>query len=524
MTTQDYDAIVIGSGIGGLTTAALLARLRGMRVLVLESHFKLGGFTHTFQRKGFHWDVGIHYIGGLHEGGRLRGIFDLVTGDTMKWQQMPHVIEVFHYPELTISVPSDPREYAAELASHFPAEADAISAYLTDVRAVSAWYGQEAYSWSAPAAIRMGLRLAGRRMRRLGTLTTAEYLAQRFTDPRLRAVLASQWGDYGLGPKESSFAIHSLVVAHYLKGAFYPVGSSKTIADGAVRVIEAAGGDCRVNHRVQQVLIEGGRAVGVRVAVKKGREPAVVDFRAPLVISDAGALTTARDLLPDGAAPRLTAATRAAGPSIASVVLYLGLKDSPESLGFHGENHWYFRGFDHDAMKAGSAQVLAGRPLGAYLSFPSLKDPAATRHTAEIITFADYAAFEPWAGSRWMRRGEEYAALKERIGDGLLQLVEEHHPGLSDLVEYREVSTPLTTEELTGHPGGQIYGMPATPERIRNRWVPVRTEIPGLLLTGADVCSPGVAGALMGGAFAAGVVMGAKGLPEIFSAARSTAL
>jgi phytoene dehydrogenase-like protein len=122
-----------------------------------------------------------------------------------------------------------------------------------------------------------------------------------------------------------------------------------------------------------------------------------------------------------------------------------------------------------------------------------------------------------------MRRGEEYAALKERIGEGLLGLVEQHHPGLSDLVEYREVSTPLTTEELTGHPGGQIYGMPATPERIRNRWVPVRTEIPGLLLTGADVCSPGVAGALMGGAFAAGVVMGAKGLPEIFSAARSTA-
>ncbi|HSF37115.1 MAG TPA: NAD(P)-binding protein, partial [Nocardioides sp.] len=104
----DYDVIVIGSGIGGLAAGGLLVRLDGRRVLVLESHFKLGGFTHTFQRKGFHWDVGIHYLGGLRPGSTLRGLFDLVCGPGLKWQQMPHVLEVFHYPDLTFEVPSDP--------------------------------------------------------------------------------------------------------------------------------------------------------------------------------------------------------------------------------------------------------------------------------------------------------------------------------------------------------------------------------------------------------------------------------
>lgn len=520
MTQRDYDAIVIGSGIGGLTTAALLARLRGKRVAVLEAHFKLGGFTHTFQRKGFHWDVGVHYIGGMHEGSPLRGVFDLVTGGTMKWQQMPHVLEVFHYPGLTVRVPSDPREYAAELASHFPDEADAITAYLADIRAVSRWYGQEAYSWSAPVPLRLVIGLAGRRQRRMGTQTTAAYLAERFRDPRLRAVVTSQWGDYGLPPAQSAFAMHALVAAHYLKGGFYPVGSSKTIAEGAVAVIEAAGGTCLVNHRVEEVLIERGRAVGVRVSVKKGRTPQTVELRAPLVISDAGAHVTAHQLLRPGAAPRLQSAVAQTTPSIASVVLYLGLKASPETLGFQGENHWYFRGFDHDTMREQSQGVLQGHPPGGYLSFPSLKDPAATRHTAEIITFADYADFERWAGQRWMRRGADYDELKSRIAEGLLDLVEEHHPGFRELVELQELSTPLTTADLTGHPGGQIYGLPATPERLRRRLLPARTEAPGLLLTGADVCSPGVAGALMGGVFAAGVAMGARGFPEIMRAAR----
>lgn len=520
---DSYDAIVIGSGIGGLTAAALLAKLERKRVLVLESHFKLGGFTHTFQRKGFHWDVGIHYLGGLAEGQTLRGLFDLVTGGHVKWQQMPHILEVFHYPGLTFEVPSHPREYAAALTAAFPAEAEAIAQYFTDVRRASDWYGRESFRWSAPWALRVGLGGLGLRDRRLGLMTTREYLESRFIDERLRAVLASQWGDYGLPPGRSAFAVHALVVQHYLRGGWYPVGTSKGIADGAREVIEAAGGACLVNHHVDEVIVEQGRATGVRVTYKKGRGPRTATFTAPLVISDAGAHTTATRLLPAGTAPRLTAQVERSRASVATATVYLGLRDSPATLGFTGANHWFYESFDHDANAASAHRAIEGHPTGAYLSFPSLKDPQATRHTAEIITMADYDVFADWAGAAWKRRGEDYDALKERIADGLLAVVEREFPGFGDLVAYREVSTPLTIEDFTGHRRGQIYGIEATPERIRSQLVPALTEIEGLYLAGADVCSPGVAGAMMGGVFAVASILGAQGFPRIMARAKREA-
>ena len=204
------------------------------------------------------------------------------------------------------------------------------------MRRASTWYGRETYRWSTPPLLRAGLGVAGLRDRRLSLTTTKDYLEHHFTDPRLRAVLSSQWGDYGLPPSRSAFSMHALVVQHYLHGGWYPVGSSRTIADGAKEVIESRGGACLVDHTVEEILVEDGRAVGVSVSYKKGRGPRHATFRAPVVISDAGAHTTATRLLPPGSAPGLAAAVASAEPSVSTVTLYLGLRDSPATLGFTG--------------------------------------------------------------------------------------------------------------------------------------------------------------------------------------------
>jgi phytoene dehydrogenase-like protein len=519
---SDYDAIVIGSGIGGLAAAALLARLRGLRVLVLEKHFRLGGFTHEFERHGYRWDVGVHYVGGMGAGGSSRPLMDLITGGELEWTQMPEDFEVFHYPGLQFRVPSDPRRYRRRLTDAFPDEARAIKAYFRDVARAASWYGMESWSWNG-GLVGSAVGTAARARRRLGLQTTERYLARRFADARLRALVASQWGDYGLTPSRSAFAVHALIVQHYLQGGWFPRGGSEAIAAACRVVIESAGGHCRVNHEVRRILIENGRAVGVDVHVRRGRGGSRVELHAPVVISDAGAHTTYTRLLPEGVGTGLATRVAAAEPSMSAVTVYLGLSRSASELGMAGENHWFYTGFDHERVLDGGPLLLEGQPSACYLSFPSLKDPDATRHTAEIISFAAAEDFSRWTGTRWMRRGADYLALKKRLTDGLIGFVDDRLPGFADLVDHVEVSTPLTVESFTGHRSGAVYGLAGTPERLRGKLVGARGPVDGLLITGADACCAGIMGAVMGGVFAAGAVIGAAGVPRIMAAAARTA-
>ncbi|HRP70686.1 MAG TPA: NAD(P)-binding protein, partial [Turneriella sp.] len=140
---EKYDTIFIGSGIGTILAASLLARYRNEKILILERHFKLGGFTHVFKRKNkFYWDVGIHYIGNLEEGSILSKLFDLLSGGTLKWQKMPDIFEKFVYPDFTFAVSSDSERYKADLKQMFPQEAANIDAYFDDIKKVNTWFGR----------------------------------------------------------------------------------------------------------------------------------------------------------------------------------------------------------------------------------------------------------------------------------------------------------------------------------------------------------------------------------------------
>src|SRR6266446_6479183 len=141
MPMTPYDAIVIGSGMGGLTVAAIMARVKGWRVLVLERHFRAGGFTHTFKRPGgWEWDVGLHYVGGMEPGGMGRRLFDFVTAGGVRWNPMPDAYERFAYPDFEFSVPKGEDHYIAALARMFPGESAAIALFFRDLRAAMGYF------------------------------------------------------------------------------------------------------------------------------------------------------------------------------------------------------------------------------------------------------------------------------------------------------------------------------------------------------------------------------------------------
>jgi all-trans-retinol 13,14-reductase len=506
----DFDAIVIGSGIGGLAAAALLALHAGKRVLVLERHYTAGGYTHVFKRTGYEWDVGVHYIGGLSSGRSAFGaVFNAITESKISWEPMGDPYDRFVIGGQAYDFVAGADRFRESLKRAFPAEATAIDRYVelvrSTARASQLFFMEKALpgpvAWLAgPLLRRPFLRNAGR--------TTAEVLGELTQNKQLLGVLTAQWGDYGLPPGQSSFGIHALVTQHYLEGAAYPVGGASRIAAAIVPVIERAGGKVLVNAEVKSILLDGQRAVGVEMA--DGRS-----IRARTIISDAGAANTYSRLLPEAVTGRLGVMEklRAVGPSLAHINLYVGLRHSDEELGLGRTNVWVYPTADHDANVTRYLADPEGPLPGAYISFPSAKDPTFAerypgRATIQVIVLAKYDWFARWQDQPWRRRDEEYAAFKQRFTDRLLEVLYAHVPQVRGKVDYAELSTPLSTRHFANYSRGELYGLAHTPERFRQRFLRPQSPLRGLYLTGQDIAVCGVEGALAGGVLCASAVLG----------------
>ncbi|MFZ0821287.1 MAG: FAD-dependent oxidoreductase [Candidatus Acidiferrales bacterium] len=405
MSSQpEYGAIVIGSGMGGLAFASIMAKLRKWRVLVLERHFKIGGFTHTFTRPGgWSWDVGLHYVGEMGEGMIGRQLFDFITEGGVKWNALPDVYDVFVYPNLQVRACKGEAKFRNALIDAFPNERSSIEQYFRDLRSAKNWANRYFAAMAMPPLLAWMVRAVNRITANLPLEVTRRYLERRFGDQRLRAVVTSQWADYGLPPGFSAFATHAVVASSYFNGAWYPDGGASEIAKATGAVIRAAGGELLPNHEVTRILLEGGRAVGVEVNINKGRGGARAEFRAPLIVSDAGAWNTFTRMLPAAALP-FRDQLKSPPEGFEVVELFLGLRRDPREMGFKGENYWIFESFDHDEMYAQRNEVLDGRAKMAYLSFPSLKNTRTQPHTAEIIAPLSYRSLEAHRDEPWRRR------------------------------------------------------------------------------------------------------------------------
>ncbi|HLW55471.1 MAG TPA: NAD(P)/FAD-dependent oxidoreductase [Candidatus Angelobacter sp.] len=508
-----WDAIVIGSGIGGLTAAVLLAVHGGKRVLVLERHYEVGGFTHTFRRPGYEWDVGLHYIGQVQdERSPVRRAFDYITAGGVRWQAMPEIYDRFIIAGQSFELNAGVDRFRDALTRYFPAEAGAIDRYLRAVRSCNRlsnlYFAEKAIPRPAAA-------LAGGLMRlpylRWARRTTRQVLESFTANRELMGVLAAQWGDYGLPPAESSFAVHATIAEHYFAGASYPIRGASSIASAMVPRIFENGGAVLSSAEVAEIVVEGARAAGVRM--NDGRE-----FRAPMIVSDAGAANTFERLLPadspgSAALNRLRRQVRTIRPSTAHLSLYVGLSQSDAELGTRGSNIWVYPSFDHDANVERFATDIESPFPGIYISFPSAKDPDFQRRhpgksTIEVITMVPFAGFARWEQSRWKRRGEEYGALKERLASRLRAELERQVPLARNCIAYTELSTPVTTRHFMNYSHGEIYGLASTPERYALRDLGARTPLRGLYLTGQDVATLGVVGAMFGGIICASVALG----------------
>jgi all-trans-retinol 13,14-reductase len=505
-----YDALVIGSGIGGLTSAALLAEL-GWRVAVLEQHYTAGGSTHSYERRGYEWDVGVHYIGDMGAATTSRRLMDFLTEGNLQWAPMAERYDRFYIGENTYEAVAGREAFRENLLGYFPAERTAVDRYLELLGEASRAMRTLMLARTMP---RWQATIAGpllrRRLPAFFGQTTWEVLSELTADPELIAVLTGQWGDLGLPPKRSAFVMQALIARHYLHGGFYPVGGAWRMAETMLPRIRRSGGEVFTYARVEEILLRDGRARGVRMA--DGHE-----IESSCVVSDAGVINTLAGLVPEevSRAHGYDQLMDRVGPSIGHLGVYIGLEGTAAELGLPRTNYWIYPDNDYD----GAVDRFVADPSGpfpvVYISFPSAKDPDFERRhpgrsTIEIVAPAPYALFERWAGTTWGKRGEDYDALKTQLGERLLEHLYQKLPQLRGRVDYWEVSTPLSMQWFCGWNRGELYGLDHDPARFGQDWLRPRTRIPGLWLTGQDITSCGVAGAMMGGMASATAIAGAR--------------
>jgi len=494
-----YDAIVIGSGMGGLTTAALLSEL-GRRVCVLEQHYTAGGYTHSYERNGYEWDVGVHYIGDVGTKTQTRRMFDFLSGGQLEWAPMAAEYDRFYIGDKVFNAKAGKQAFRDNLLRQFPGEQRAIDNYMKLLassggalsafgmgRAMKPWLqslAQPFLDWKTPDVF---------------FRNTYDVLSELTDDKDLIAVLCGQWGDMGLPPRQSTFMAHAMIARHYLYGGYYPVGGAWKIAESIIPKIQAAGGEVFTYASVSRILVEDGRVCGVEM--KDGHR-----IDCDCVISSAGIDNTFNQLLPadvvkqSGYRKELSHVQ----PSFAHLGVYIGLTETAEQLALPRTNYWIYPSNDYDgAVDAFLNDKDAPFPV-VYISFPSAKDPDyLNRHpgtsTIEIVAPAPYEWFAKWHDETWGKRGEDYDTLKAELGERLMEHLYDKLPQVRGKIDYFEVSSPLSTNWFGGYRHGELYGLAHTPERMRQKWLRPQTRIPGLWLTGQDILTCGVTGAMMAG-------------------------
>ncbi len=479
---DDYDVIVIGSGLGGLSCAAAFGR-QGFRPLVLEQHDKPGGYATAFARPGgFVFDVSLHST----TVGERDGVRNLIFGfpEITEVEFVPHP-NLFRavYPDHDIRVAQrDPAGYVAQLTGLFPGEREGIAGLFEDMGGLASEVGRLSSAGGRVDMSRFAVDYP--HVTRFNGKTWGEMVDTRIRDPRLKAIVSGQWGYYGLPPSRLSCFYYAIPFMGYLSGGgYYPRGRSQSISSALARYIVAHGGTVQLNTKVDRILLDGGAATGA--ATVSG-----ATFHSRAVVSNADPFATFQRMLPDQSAlAEYEAAWQRYSVSLSCFQVFLGLReDLVGRLGLTDSEIFVSPGYDPEAEYA---HALAGDveqggvAVSLYDALYGGYSPPG-KNTVNLLVLQGYGPWERFEADYRAGRKSEYNREKRRMADALVRKAEQALlPGLSRAIEVMEVGTPLTNVRYTGHHRGAIYGWDQTVSNSGSTRVGHATPVRNLYLAGA---------------------------------------
>ncbi len=512
---ESWDAIVIGSGLGGLCTAAYLCGA-GKRTLVLEAHYVAGGNSQVFRRRigdrSYEFDVGIHYLGECGRDGMITTVLRGVgLAERVVFRPLdPDGYSTLVFPDFTFRVPVGWDRYRQRLLETFPDQAESLGQVVDILRQVGEegrrlqrgeFRMQDAVT-EAPRFLEWGLR------------PVTELFSEHGLSPQASAVLLGEQATYAVRPSRTPVAVQAGISHHFLRGAYYPEGGGQVIAGRLIQAIRAYGGEVRTRSPVDRIRIEDGRVAGV-VLEKTGQK-----IDAKVVVSNADLKRTILNLVGESHfAPATVERVRAFQMATPLFCVYLGLDVDLAAQGIPNTNHFVVNTYDiegvYDRIDAGEIPADAV----AYVTAATVKDPvsghlAPKGHTnLQIMTMApgDHEIWNldrsPAEGGRY-HRDPEYRRRKREVMDQMIATAERVLPGISEHIDWKEAASPVTQERFTRSTGGTSYGIALSTDQVGPFRMGPATEIPGLFLCGASTPSgPGISGVMRGGVAAAGAVL-----------------
>jgi all-trans-retinol 13,14-reductase len=508
----DYQAIVIGSGAGGLSAALTLSR-SGSTVLLLEAMPSFGGYLNPFRRKQYTFDTGLHYLGELGKGERFRSLLDtLGISDALGFVELdPDGFDRYLFPDYEFRLCKGKERFRERLLRDFPREERGIHRFFEIfekiLKAMDA-----ASSLEGGFLGMLWFLLKHPSMMKYARIPYQRLLDEVTSDRRLQAVLSAHCGDYGLPPARASIIVALGVLNHYLDGAYYPKGGSGAFRDAFVGSLQSNGAEMKARSRVVRIKKRGNE---FQVETEAGET-----YTARVVISNADPVLTLGTLIDPQIVPaKIRKKVQLLRPSIGAFYAFIGTDLDLPALGISSANIHHYERFDTNKIhETVSTSTLQEKISGYFITSPSVKDPDGghaplDRHTLEIVTSVNYHVFEKWSDSPSMKRGDEYEALKEKMGKDLVRAAERYIPNLSGHLDFAEYATPLTNEYWVNAVEGGCYGPEQTPDQVGpGRFSSFTAGIEGLFLVGAGTIGGGIMPCVLSGVIAGGKAAGLLGL------------
>lgn len=452
-----YDAVVIGAGIGGLICANLLAR-EGLKVLLVEQHFQVGGYCSGFRRKGFAFDAASHFYPLLGNASTLTGKLLEEIGSTTTWQRMDPV-DQFHFPDgSTFSVDAEFEPYLQKLKQMFPAETSALDQFFATVNKLYL-HGVLEY-------------FRGTETHRLDNwrhLTVRDALDRHFKSEKLKLLLTADCPHWGGPPCRTSFVFDSMLRVSYFLGNYYPDHGSQAFADDLARCFEENGGHILLRSLVRRIDTIDGAATGLEIETGSRKSRFVAKVSAGSIVSNADLRATVDRFFDPGVLDRdYIRHVHSLKPTWPCYLCHIGVHDVPvETLEkIHG---YYWRDWDSDRVGKDAFEFKLFIPS---LYDASLAPPGCHTLIIQKVIDLDYDQIDDWS------------AQKLDIERFVLRRLEEIVPGITERIVVACSASAHTSARYTLNYQGAMLGWEMSPEQLGTNRPDVVTPIRNFFLTG----------------------------------------